>query len=79
MEIDINLESHDLLWRLMPSTFKKRYTDSFGVKRAEIVETEMAKLIASGLIVKNDNGYELTPKGRELYSLLTQKSCCQPA
>ena len=63
MEIDINIESHDLPMEVMPPTVKKRYTDSFGVKRAEIVETEMAKLIASGLIVKNDNGYELTPKG----------------
>ncbi len=79
MEIDINLEAHDLLWRLMPSTAKTRYTDSFGVKRDEIVETEMAKLCASGLIVKNDDAYELTSKGRELYKLLTRKGCCQPA
>ena len=78
MEMDINIESHDLLWRLMPPTVKRRYTDSFGVKRAEIVETEMEKLIASGLIVKNDNGYALTPKGRELYKLLIQKGCCRP-
>jgi len=47
MEIDINIESHDLLWRRMSHTVKKRYTDSFGVKRAEAVETEMAKLIES--------------------------------
>ena len=79
MDLDINIESHDLLWRLMEPAVKKRYTESYGARKSQIVETEMGKLVKSGLIFEKDNRYELTSKGYSLYNLLTkQKGCCQP-
>jgi ribosomal protein S19E (S16A) len=58
---------------------KKRYRESFGATQAQIVDSEMAKLIKSGLVVEKDSRYELTPKGRSLYNLLAKKKgCCQP-
>lgn len=79
MELDVNIESHDLLWRLMAPSVKKRYTESFGTKKAQIVKTEMAKLVKSGLVFEKSSRYELTPKGYTLYNLLAKKKgCCQP-
>ena len=79
MDLDVNIESHDLLWRLMEPSIKKRYRESFGERRAQIVDSEMAKLVKSGLVVEKDSQYELTPKGRSLYNLLAKKKgCCQP-
>ena len=72
MELDVNIESHDLLWRLMDSSIKKRYTESYGARKSQIIESEMAKLVKSGLVLEKDDRYELTPKGRTLYNLLTK-------
>jgi predicted transcriptional regulator len=79
MDLDVNIDSHDLPWRLMEPAVKKRYTESFGERKTQIIETELAKLVKSRLIFEKDNRYELTPKGRTLYNLLTKKKgCCQP-
>ena len=63
----------------MDAAIKKRYTESFGARKSQIVETEMAKLVKSGLVLEKDNRFELTPKGHTLYNLLAKKKgCCQP-
>ena len=79
MDLDINIEAHDLLWSLMEPAVKRRYAESFRATKSDIVETEMAKLVKSGLVSENENQFELTPKGRTLYDLLAKrKGCCQP-
>lgn len=79
MDLDVNIKAHDLLWRLMDPTIKKRYTASYGQRKSQLVDSEMAKLVKSGLIFEKDNRYELTSKGHSIYNLLTkQKGCCQP-
>jgi predicted transcriptional regulator len=79
VDLDVNIKAHDLLWRLMDPAIKKRYTESFGAKKSQLVDSEMAKLVESGLILEKENRYELTSKGHSLYDLLTiQKGCCQP-
>jgi predicted transcriptional regulator len=78
VDLDVNIESHDLLWRLMEPAVKKRYTESYGARKSQIVETEMAKLVKSGLVLETDSQFELTPKGHTLYNLLAKKKgCCQ--
>ena len=63
----------------MNPAVKKRYAESYGATKSQIVETEMIKLVESGLIFENGDRYELTSKGHSLYNLLTKKSgCCQP-
>ena len=76
MDLDVNIEAHDLLWRLMEPAVKKRYTVSYGARKSQIVETEMAKLVKSGLVLEKDNQYELTPKGHTLYNVLANKTGC---
>ncbi|MGZ8880089.1 MAG: hypothetical protein ACXW1N_07165 [Halobacteriota archaeon] len=79
MDLDVNIKSHDLLWRLMDPAIKKRYTESYGARKSQLVETEMGKLVKSRLIFEKDNRYELTSKGHSIYNLLTkQRGCCQP-
>ena len=79
MDLDVNIEAHDLLWLLMGPVVKKRYTESYGARKSQIVETEMAKLVKSGLVLEKNNQFELTPKGHTLYNLLAKKKgCCQP-
>ncbi len=79
MDLDVNIEAYDLLWRLIEPAVKKRFTESFGARKSQIVETEMAKLVKSGLVSEKDNQFELTPKGHTLYNLLAKnKGCCQP-
>jgi predicted transcriptional regulator len=79
LNLDVDFEAHDLLWRLMDPAIKKRYTESFGALKSQIVEVEMAKLVKSGLILEQDKKFELTPKGHTLYNLLAKKKgCCQP-
>ena len=63
----------------MDPAIKKRYTESFGALKSQIVEVEMAKLVKSGLILEQDKKFEFTPKGHTLYNLLAKKKgCCQP-
>jgi predicted transcriptional regulator len=79
MDLDVNLKAHDLLWRLMDPAIKKRYTESYGERKSQLLDSEMAKLVESSLIFEKDNRYELTSKGHALYNLFTkQKGCCQP-
>ena len=79
MNLDVNIEARDLLWRLMEPAIKKRYTGSFGARKSQIVETEMAKLVKSGRVSEKESQFELTPKGHTLYNLLAKKKgCCQP-
>jgi len=79
MDLDVNIKAHDLLWRLMNGAIKKRYTESYGERKTQLVDSEMAKLVKSGFIFEKDNRYELTSKGHSIYNLLTkQKGCCQP-
>jgi predicted transcriptional regulator len=79
VDLDVNIKAHDLLWRLMDPAIKKRYTESFGARKSQIVDSEIAKLVQSGLVFEKDNRYELTSKGLSIYNLLTkQKGCCQP-
>jgi len=79
VDLDVNIEAYDLLWRLIEPAVKKRFTESFGARKSQIVETEMAKLVKSGLVSEKDNQFELTPKGHTLYNLLAKnKGCCQP-
>ncbi len=79
MDLDTNIKAHDLLWRLMEPSVKRRYTESYGAARSHILETEMKKLVESDLVFEKDNRYELTSKGYSIYNLLTrQKGCCQP-
>ncbi|MGZ8880090.1 MAG: hypothetical protein ACXW1N_07170 [Halobacteriota archaeon] len=73
MDLDVNIESHDLLWRLMDPAIKKRYIESFGARKSQLVDSDMAKLVKSGLVVEKDNRYELTPKGHALYDLLNPR------
>jgi len=67
MEIDVNIEAHDLLWRSMSLRIKKAYRESCGVARDELVDTEVQRLIEAGYVVKSDKGVELTPAGKELH------------
>ncbi|MGZ8889676.1 MAG: hypothetical protein ACXW1D_09135, partial [Halobacteriota archaeon] len=63
----------------MEPAVKKRYTESYGARKSQIVETEMAKLVKSGLVSEKESQFELTPKGHTLYNLLAKKKgCCQP-
>ncbi len=63
----------------MEPAVKKLYTQSFGARKSQIVATEVANLVKSGLVFEKDNQYELTPKGHKLYTLLAKKKgCCQP-
>jgi coproporphyrinogen III oxidase-like Fe-S oxidoreductase len=79
VDLDVNIEAYDLLRRLIEPTIKKRFTESFGARKSQIVETEMAKLVKSGLVSEKDNQFEPTPKGHTLYNLLAKnKGCCQP-
>ncbi len=73
MELDVNIDAHDLLWRRMSLANKQAYVKSWGALRDEIVEKEVARLIESGYAVLRDNDLELTPEGRDLYKKMTTR------
>jgi hypothetical protein len=73
MELDVNIEAHDLLWRRMSLASKQAYVKSWGALRDEIVEKEMTHLIESGYVVQCDNDLELTPEGKALYKKMTTR------
>ncbi|GEM_PF-429703 len=79
VDLDVNIKAHDLLWRLMDPAIKKHYTESFGAEKWQLVDSEMAKLVKSGLVFEKDDRYELTSKGYSIYNLLTKQRCCQPS
>jgi len=67
MELDVNIDAHDLLWRRMSLASKQAYVKSWGTLRDEIVEKEIARLTESGYARQHGNDLELTPEGRDLY------------
>jgi len=71
MELNVNIEAHDLLWRSMSLSIKKAYRESYGVARDELIDAEVQRLIDAGYLVKRDKGVELTPAGKELYRKMT--------
>ncbi|MGB8311750.1 MAG: hypothetical protein WCE81_07795 [Halobacteriota archaeon] len=73
MELDVNIDAHDLLWRRMSLTSKQAYVKSWGALRDEIVEKEVARLIESGYAIQRDNDLELTPEGKTLYKKMTTR------
>jgi len=73
MELDVNIDAHDLLWRRMSLASKRVYIKSWGALRDEIVEREMARLIESRYAVQRNNDLELTPEGRDLYKKMTTR------
>jgi hypothetical protein len=73
MELDINIEAHDLLWRRMSLASKQAYIKSWGALRDKIVEEEIARLIEAGYALQNDSDLELTPEGRDLYKKMTTR------
>jgi len=73
MELDVNIDAHDLLWRRMSLAGKQAYVKSWGALRDEIVEKETARLIESGYAVQRDGTLELTPEGKALYKKMTTR------
>lgn len=67
MEIESNIEAHDLLWRRMSIASKQEYIKSWGAIRDEIVEKEVARLIEGGYAIQHGNDLELTSEGKVLY------------
>jgi len=73
MEIDVNIDAHDLLWRRMSLASKQAYIKSWGALRDELVEKETAGLVEAGYAVQRDNDLELTPEGKALYKKMTTR------
>jgi hypothetical protein len=73
MEIDVNIEAHDLLWRRMPIASKQEYVKSWGALRDELVEQEVARLIEGGYAIQHGNDIELISDGKVLYKRMTTR------
>lgn len=73
MEIDVNIDAHDLLWRRMSLASKQAYIKSWGALRDELVEKEITRLVGAGYAVQSDDNLELTPEGRDLYKKMTMR------
>jgi len=73
MEIDVNIDAHDLLWRRMSLASKQAYIKSWGALRDELVGKELARLIEAGYAVQRDNDLELTSEGKALYKKMTTR------
>lgn len=73
MEIDVNIDAHDLLWRRMSLASKQAYIKSWGALRDELVEKEIADLVEAGYAVQRDNDLELTLEGKALYKRMTTR------
>jgi hypothetical protein len=73
MEIDVNIDAHDLLWRRMSLASKQAYVKSWGVLRDELVEKEITRLVEAGYAVQRDNDLELTSEGKALYKKMTTR------
>jgi hypothetical protein len=73
MEIDVNIDAHDLLWRRMSLESKQAYIKSWGASMDELVEREITCLIEAGYAVQRDGNLELTPEGRALYKRMTTR------
>ncbi len=73
MEIDVNIDAHDLLWRRMPLASKQAYIKSWGSLRDGLVEKEITRLVEAGYAVQRDDNLELTSEGRDLYKKMTMR------
>lgn len=73
MELDVNIDAHDLLWRRMSLAGKQAYVKSWGTLRDEMVEKEIGHLIEAGYALQRGNDLELTPKGKALYKKMTTR------
>jgi hypothetical protein len=73
MEIDVNIDAQDLLWRRMSLASKQAYIKSWGASRDELVERELARLIGDGYAIQHDDDLELTPEGKALYKKMTTR------
>ena len=73
MDIDVNIEAHDLLWRRMSIRDKQKYVKSWGALRDEIVEGEITRLVGGGYAVQHGNDLELTSEGKVLYKRMTTR------
>jgi hypothetical protein len=73
MEIDVNTDAHDLLWRRMSLASKQAYVKSWGALRDELVEKEIARLIEAGYAVQRGDNLELTSEGKALYKRMTTR------
>ena len=73
MEIDVNIDAHDLLWRRMSLASKQAYVKSWGVLRDELVEKEITRLVEAGYAVQRGNDLELTSEGKTLYKKMTTR------
>lgn len=71
MEIDVNIVTYDLLWRLMSLGAKKEYREAYGTARDELIKKELQRLIEAGYAVKSNSDVELTPAGKDLYKKMT--------
>ncbi|MGZ4934771.1 MAG: hypothetical protein ACXV49_09790 [Halobacteriota archaeon] len=78
MELDVNQGAHDLVWRLMSPSSKKRYLQNIGPLKAELFDREIARFVNDGYLKRDDADLALTSKGKDLYQQLTKKGCCQP-
>jgi hypothetical protein len=75
MEIDVNIEAYDLLWRRMDIARKQEYVKSWGALKDKIVEEEVTRLIEGGYAIQHGNDLELTSEGKFLYKKMTTR--CQ--
>ena len=73
MEIDVNIDAHDLLWRRMSLASKQAYIKSWGALRDALVEKEITRLVVAGYAVQRGSDLELTSEGRDLYKKMTMR------
>jgi hypothetical protein len=73
MELDVNIKTHDLIWRRMSIGRKQEYVKSWGALRGTIAEEEMKRLVDDGYAVNHDNSLELTAEGNALYKRMTSR------
>ena len=73
MEIDVNIEAHDLIWRRMDLARKQDYVKSWGVLKDKIIEEEVARLIEAGFAIQYGSDLELTSEGKVLYKRMTTR------
>ena len=73
MELDVNIDAHDLLWRRMSLASKQAYVKSWGTLRDELVEKEIVRLVEAGYAVQRDGTLELTLEGKALYKKMTTR------
>lgn len=61
MELDVNIDAHNLLWRRMSLVDKQAYVKSWGTLRDKLIEKEIVRLVEAGYAVKQEDTLQLTP------------------